>query len=122
MSTVTVKSSTIFIATGDRIQVFRSLEEVPAALRKKLLESTTGLNSATILIADRRGREEIARALRGESTSVPASSSSGARFIRRPRLLASRAWRLATSWRLWVPVVAAAAAGAGAWLVANLHH
>jgi hypothetical protein len=42
----------------------RSLEDVPAALRTKLLESTNGLNSATILIADRKGKEELARAVR----------------------------------------------------------
>lgn len=62
---VTVKTSTIFIAKGGRTQVFRSVNEVPAALRKELEESTNSFNSATILIADRRGREEIVRALNG---------------------------------------------------------
>jgi hypothetical protein len=33
-------------------------------LRQTLLKSTKGLNSATILIADRRGRDQIARAIR----------------------------------------------------------
>jgi hypothetical protein len=32
-------------------------------LRRKLRETTSGLNSATILIADKRGREELVRAL-----------------------------------------------------------
>ncbi len=65
MQRVTVKTSTIFIAKGGRTRVYRSVDEVPAALRKELEVSTNSFNSATILIADRRGREEIIRALNG---------------------------------------------------------
>ncbi len=65
MQRVTVKTSTIFIAKGGRTRVYRSVAEVPAALRKELEVSTNSFNSATILIADRRGREEIIRALNG---------------------------------------------------------
>jgi hypothetical protein len=43
---------------------------VPAALRRKLHESTRSTNSATILIADRQGREELVRALQGEPSNV----------------------------------------------------
>ena len=67
MSRVTLKSSTIFISVGDKTRVYRSVEEVPPPLRKKLEQSTNGIHSATILIADRRGREEILRAIRGGS-------------------------------------------------------
>ncbi|HME05977.1 MAG TPA: hypothetical protein VKG25_02970 [Bryobacteraceae bacterium] len=67
MSHVTLKSSTIFISVGDKTRVYRSVEEVPPPLRKKLEQSTNGIHSATILIADRRGREEILRAIRGGS-------------------------------------------------------
>jgi hypothetical protein len=70
MHRVTLKTSTIFIAAGARTRVYRSVEEVPALLRKKLEASTNSLNSATILIADRRGREEIIRALQGLPTPV----------------------------------------------------
>lgn len=70
MARVTVKSSTIFISVGDKTQVFRSVEDVPPRLRKKLEQSTNGMNSATILIADRRGREEIVRAIRGLPSGV----------------------------------------------------
>jgi hypothetical protein len=70
MARVTVKSSTIFISVGDKTQVFRSVDEVPPGLRKKLEQSTNGMNSATILIADRRGREEIVRAIRGLPSGV----------------------------------------------------
>jgi hypothetical protein len=40
------------------------VEEVPDALKRELLRSTNGLNSATIVIADRQGRKEIAKAIR----------------------------------------------------------
>jgi hypothetical protein len=69
MPRVTLKSSTIFISVGDRTEVYRSVDEVPPSLRKKLEESTNGIHSATILIADRRGREEIMRAIRGNGRS-----------------------------------------------------
>ena len=44
--------------------VYRSVEEIPPPLRNKLLQSTNNPNSRTILIADRRGRKEIAHAMR----------------------------------------------------------
>ena len=68
MSRLTARSSTIFIATGAETRVYRSVEDVPPALRRKLVESTRGLNSATILIADKRGREELVRALQGRAS------------------------------------------------------
>ena len=65
MQRVTVRTSTIFISKGGRTRVYRSVEDVPEPLRKELEDSTNGFNSATILIADRRGRAEIVRALNG---------------------------------------------------------
>ncbi len=70
MNRVTVKTSTIFIAKGGKTQVYRSVNDVPPRLRKELEESTNSFNSATILIADRRGREEIVRALNGLPSSL----------------------------------------------------
>jgi hypothetical protein len=58
------QTSTVLISTGGADLVYRSVEEVPAGLRTRLLKSTNGTNSATILIADRRGRREIAKAMR----------------------------------------------------------
>jgi len=57
-------TSAVLISAGGSDMVFRSVDEVPPRLRSKLLKSTNGANSATILIADRRGRKEIAKAMR----------------------------------------------------------
>jgi hypothetical protein len=58
------QTSTVLISSGGADLVYRSVQEVPQPLRHKLLKSTNSSNSATILIADRRGRQEIARAMR----------------------------------------------------------
>lgn len=70
MTRLTTRSSTIFIGIGDETRVYRSVDQVPPALRRKLRESTRSMNSATILIADKRGREELVRALQGRATDV----------------------------------------------------
>lgn len=66
----TIKRTTVYIAMGNTTQVFRAAEDMPAALRKKLATSTKGMNSATILIADRGGREEIRKILNGEPSAL----------------------------------------------------
>lgn len=58
------QTSTVLISADGADMVYRSVDEVPAGLRSRLLKSTNSSNSATILIADRRGRKEIARAMR----------------------------------------------------------
>jgi hypothetical protein len=59
-----MKSSTILISEGQTDAVYRSVGDVPHRLRKRLLKYTSGMNSATILIADRRGKEELSKAIR----------------------------------------------------------
>ena len=66
-----VKTSTILISSGERQNVYRSVDEVPDSLKQQLVKSTSGLNSATIVIADREGRKEIAKAIR----NLPASEN-----------------------------------------------
>src|SRR5574341_292927 len=58
-----LRTSTIYVATGEDMVVYRSFDDVPPRLRRKLEEFTSGKNAATILIADRRGRDEILRAI-----------------------------------------------------------
>lgn len=72
MTRLTTRSSTIFIASGDATRVYHSLSDVPPALRRKLESSTRGVHSATILIADRRGREELVKALQVGAKRTPA--------------------------------------------------
>ena len=68
-----VKTSTILISTDDG-GVFHSIDDVPEPLRAKLASSTSGVNSATIVIADQGGRARIAAAMRNLPThpEVPA--------------------------------------------------
>lgn len=55
------QTSTVLISAGGADLVYRSVDEIPTGLRTRLLKSTSGGNSGTIVIADRRGREEIAK-------------------------------------------------------------
>jgi hypothetical protein len=57
------QTSTVLISTGGADLVYRSVEEIPPGLRTRLLKSTGGRNSGTILIADRRGRQEILKSV-----------------------------------------------------------
>jgi len=95
------KYSTIFVAAGDRIQVFHSLEQVPDTLHRKLLESTRGPGAATILIADERGREEI---LRAAETPEPAFDRRWAAVLATRQALESSRVRPSTprAARLWL--------------------
>ncbi|MBV9266754.1 MAG: hypothetical protein JO061_11350 [Acidobacteriaceae bacterium] len=79
MTRLTTRSSTIFIATSDKTRVYHSLSDVPPDLRRRLQEYTRGVNSATILIADKRGREELVRALQGHSSDVQCRVANRAR-------------------------------------------
>ena len=57
---VTHKTSTILISTGGKLESFRSLKEVPQQMRERLIQSTSGPFSATLLIADEAGRRRVA--------------------------------------------------------------
>lgn len=72
---MTLKTSTIFISVGEKTRVYRSVDDVPPKLRRKLTESTNGINSATILIADRNGREELMKAVQGRPSNLPTTKT-----------------------------------------------
>jgi hypothetical protein len=58
------QTSAVLIGAGKRHSVYPSVAELPPRLRTRLMKSTSGPNAGTIIIADRRGREEISKALR----------------------------------------------------------
>lgn len=115
---LTAKTSTIFIATGNGTRVYRSVGEVPPKLRRQLEETTSGTNSATILIADKRGREELVRALRGLPSDV---QSRLARTIqaRRARVEADRVVVVQPKRKLrfWVELLLPFLVGFALWLL-----
>jgi hypothetical protein len=119
MSRVTLKSSTIFISVGNKTEVYRSVADVPPSLRKKLEQSTNGINSATILIADRKGKEEIVRAIRGLPSNLRSKLSTSLRED------APRAERKpiqwAAAWQDWAEFLLPAAVGVAAvWLLFSI--
>jgi hypothetical protein len=67
-----MKTSIVMISAGGERGFYRSVQDVPEPLRKQLLETTTSLNSGTIVIADRAGKEQITQVLgRREANSEP---------------------------------------------------
>ena len=113
METVTVKSSTIFISTGKRTKIYRSVADVPPVLRKRLEESTSGINSATILIADRNGREELVRSIQG----LPSGVQTRVGANRGPKVIAARPAGLWNDYRHWIELAGIGILGLGIWLV-----
>lgn len=105
----TVRTSTILISVGDRTEVYRSLEQVPKTLRRRIEESTAGQNSGTILIADRRGRQEILNALNSRGNLATGRSPAKPPVPLRPGLRFLRRWGL---------FLLPCAAGFLAWLLA----
>ena len=69
-SVPTFRCSTIFVSEGEETLIYRSLSEMPAPLRKRITARTRGGASATIFIANRGGREELAKRLRGMPSRV----------------------------------------------------
>jgi hypothetical protein len=102
LETAVLKTSAVLVARGETTAVFSSVKEIPEPLRTQLVRVTTGPNSGTLVIADRRGKEEIERAAKLE-------------LARRETTDPER--KSGVNWRRAVPVlVSALIVGAGAWL------
>jgi hypothetical protein len=123
MTRLTARSSTIFIATADDTHVYRSVAEIPPALRRKLQQTTNSMNSATILIADKRGREELVRALQGQSSDVQCRLADTIRgrqaADKQPSTPPKR--RILFGWRRWLEVLLPATLGASLWFFIDSH-
>jgi hypothetical protein len=112
MQTSTFKTSTIFVATGKRTRVFRSMDAVPNGLRKRMSDNLNGPNTRTLIVADRRGREYLLKVLQRATNSaslVPASAADS----RTPTLELSRVWLKAK--RYWLEIALIALLGATGW-------
>lgn len=96
MEQVTIKTSSVFIGIGTRTLIYRSLEDVPEALRIRMAQSLDGANSATILIADRGGREQLIRAIQGLPASLDFGFTGRHRALKAPaggeETVARRGW------------------------------
>jgi hypothetical protein len=101
LETAVLKTSAVLVAKGETTSVFSSVKEIPEPLRTEVVKATNGPQSGTLVIADRRGKEEIERAAQIEVAR------------RQPDL--PRIARL--NWRRAAPaVISALIVGAGAWL------
>ncbi len=109
----TIQTSTVYVSVGNKLRVYKSVDEVPPDVRKQLEQSTTGANSISILIADDRGREEIARAIGGLPT--PVQSRLAGRLQARKEAKETRLplWK---SWKLWVEIALVGGTGLIVWL------
>ena len=124
MAILTARSATIFIASGERTQVYRSVEEVPPDLRRKLIETTKSLNSATILIADKRGREELVRALQGRRSDLRCRLVDSIRARQHPKQEPPQPgsrFESLKSIRTWLEFLLPVAIGASLWFLIDSH-
>lgn len=115
MAQLTARTSTIFIATSDDTRVYRSVEDVPLPLRQKLLECTRGMNSATILIADKQGREELVRALQERPSALQCLVDTMRSRQPEGKAETVEGANVFKSLRFWLEVLLPVAAGASLW-------
>jgi hypothetical protein len=117
MPLLTAKSSTIFISTGGDTKVYHSVSDVPVPLRRKLEETTRSQNSATILIADKKGREELVRALQGEPSNVQCRLADSIRNRHTERSLHERRQSNMRTLRRWLEFIIPLAIGGSLWVL-----
>jgi hypothetical protein len=58
-----IRTSAVMISADGEDSFYHSVQEVPERLRKRLMDTTAGDNSGTIVIADRAGKEQLTQAL-----------------------------------------------------------
>ena len=115
-----VKTSAVMIAAGDEHTFYRSVQEVPEALRRTLIETTNSENSGMIVIADRAGREQWTEIVAQREAQQQAQSAPPA--ISPPALqppAPSTAGFAGLSWTAWAGILLFLAAAA---LIASVFH
>lgn len=121
MALVTAKSATIFIGTAGSTKVYHSVSDVPAPLRRRLHETTQSPTSATILIADKRGREELIRALQGEPSNVQCRLAETIRIRHSEKAAIQKQSSSRKSARRWLELLVPVAIGASLWFLVDAH-
>jgi hypothetical protein len=101
----TVRTSALLVSTCKGMRLYRDLEKLPEAVRRKLASVAAGSEFATLVIADRRGMREL---LEGRSKGIESAC--------RPQV---RGWRAAAGFLLahWPETALSAALGLILWLV-----
>jgi hypothetical protein len=119
MAVLTAKSSTIFVATGEGTSVYRSMKDIPPSVRRKLQQSMRGMQTATILIADKRGQDELVRALQGQPSNVRCRLLETHRAQQAKKATPAKAQERGnirlTSLRNWLELLLPVAVGASLW-------
>jgi hypothetical protein len=101
--------------------VYRSVDDVPLELRRKLIETTRGVNSATILIADKRGREELVRALQGRRSEIRCRLVDTLRSKQHEPKTSESRFSSLKSTRVWLEFLLPIAIGASLWFLIDSH-
>lgn len=71
------KFSVIFLATGDKTEVFRSLDEIPEELRQRLTRIARASQVDTLVIANEEGRD----LLQSQNVAAPQPAPSNSPMI-----------------------------------------
>jgi hypothetical protein len=75
-----MKTSAVMIAAAGEQGFYRSVQDVPEALRRQLLVVTASENAGTIVIADKAGKEQLTQVIaRREASPVTTAPAMAAR-------------------------------------------
>jgi hypothetical protein len=102
-----LKTTVVHVCFKGASGVFRSAEAIPAKVKRQIAVTAKQGRSATILIADRNGKRELARAVRGRASRV------ALRLTRKP---ASKLQHLWAAGREWLDLIVLGLAGLLLWL------
>jgi len=101
------------IAAGDEHSFYRSVQEVPETLRRRLLETTNSENSGMIVIADRAGKEHWTEVV-AQRESERTQGAEQIRSIQEPALAVATQGFAGLSWAAWAGILLFLGASAAA--------
>jgi hypothetical protein len=114
-----VKTSSVMIATASENNFYRSVQEVPESLRRRLIETTNSESSGVVVIADRAGRDHWTDIVaHREAQQTPDAAAVASAEIAAPP---ARAFA-GLSWAAWAGILLFLAAGAMVASVFQIFH